>query len=136
MNIPTIKDIKNLKGKRVILRLDFNVPTKNGKIVETMRIDRTIPTIEYLRKKKARIIILSHIGRDPGDSIEPVAHALRKFGPVVFVSDLTGHAAQGAVAAMKDGNILLFEKFGRHWRQPYNPAPFAPDLAGAGPFSA
>ena len=85
--LPTVKDIKNLKGKRVVLRLDFNVPIKNGRIVETMRIDRAIPTIEYLRKKKARIVIFSHIGKDASSSLKSVAQYLSKTMNVGFVPD-------------------------------------------------
>ena len=59
----SIENIENIKNKRVILRLDLNVPIKNGKITDSNRIDKVMPTIEFLLKKKAKIIIVSHVGR-------------------------------------------------------------------------
>lgn len=77
MKIRTIKQIKNLKNKRVLLRVDFNVPMKNSKIIDDSRIKSSIPTIEYLLKKKAKVILVSHLGRPEGYdkklSLEPVA---------------------------------------------------------------
>ena len=62
----SIENIENIKNKRVILRLDLNVPIKNGKITDTNRIDKVMPTLEFLLKKKAKIIIISHVGRPIG----------------------------------------------------------------------
>ena len=64
----TIKDIESLSGKRVLLRLDLNVPIKDGKIIDDFRIKKAIPTIEYLHKKGAVVIILTHLGEDGKDS--------------------------------------------------------------------
>ena len=62
----SIENIENIKNKRVILRLDLNVPIKNGKITDANRIDKVMPTLEFLLKKKAKIIIISHVGRPKG----------------------------------------------------------------------
>ena len=62
----SIENIENIENKRVILRLDLNVPIKNGKITDTNRIDKVMPTLEFLLKKKAKIIIISHVGRPKG----------------------------------------------------------------------
>src|SRR3989344_9190757 len=106
--IPTIKDIKNLKGKRVVLRLDFNVPTQNGKIVETMRIDRALPTVEYLIKKKARVIILSHIGKDASSSLKPVVQYLSRKIKVGFVPDFRTDGAHAVVDGLAGGGGVGF----------------------------
>ena len=62
----SIENIENIENKRVILRLDLNVPIKNGKITDSNRIDKVMPTLEFLLKKKAKIIIISHVGRPKG----------------------------------------------------------------------
>ena len=78
----SIKNLENLENKNVILRLDLNVPIKNGKIADTNRIDKIIPTLEFLLKKKAKIIIISHFGRPNGKvveelSLEPVSLCIK-----------------------------------------------------------
>lgn len=134
MNIPTIKDIKNLKGKRIVLRLDFNVPMKNGKIVETMRIDRAIPTIEFLRKKQARIIILSHLGSDASSSLKPVARYLSKAlnTDVGFVPDFRMPDARKIAESLPLGGIIVFENLRLDPRELENNLVFAKYLASFG----
>ena len=66
----SIENLKNIENKYIILRLDLNVPIKNGKIIDTNRIDKIIPTLNFLIKKKAKIIIISHIGRPNGKVVE------------------------------------------------------------------
>ena len=78
----SIENIESIENKSVILRLDLNVPIKNGKITDTSRIDKVIPTLEFLLKKKARIIIISHVGRPKGKtnkelSLEPICTELQ-----------------------------------------------------------
>ena len=69
----SIENIKNIENKRVILRLDLNVPIKNGKITDTNRIDKVMPTLEFLLKKKAKIIIISHVGRPKGKIVKELS---------------------------------------------------------------
>ena len=69
----SIKNIENIKNRRVILRLDLNVPIKNGKITDTNRIDKVMPTLEFLLKKKAKIIIISHVGRPKGKIVKELS---------------------------------------------------------------
>ena len=69
----SIENIENIKNKRVILRLDLNVPIKNGKIIDTNRIDKVMPTVEFLLKKKAKIIIISHVGRPKGKIVKELS---------------------------------------------------------------
>ena len=130
--LPTVKDIKNLKGKRVVLRLDFNVPIKNGRIVETMRIDRAIPTIEYLRKKKARIVIFSHIGKDASSSLKPVAQYLSKTMNVGFVPDFRTDEARAIAECLPEGGVVLFENLRLDDLETKNDPAFAKYLASFG----
>ena len=132
MKLPTIKDIKNLKGKRVVLRLDFNVPIKNGKIVETMRIDRAMPTIEYLRKKKARIVIFSHIGKDASSSLKPIVQYLGKTMKVGFVPDFRGESALAVADGLPEGGVVVFENLRLDDREAKNDPAFAKYLASFG----
>ena len=69
----SIENIENIKNKRVILRLDLNVPIKNGKIPDSNRIDKVMPTLEFLLKKKAKIIIISHVGRPKGKIVKELS---------------------------------------------------------------
>ena len=131
-NIPTIKDIKDLKGKRVILRLDFNVPIKNGKIVETMRIDRALPTVEYLIKKKARVIILSHIGKDASSSLKPIVRYLSRKIKVGFVPDFRTEEARTMVEGLSLGGVVVFENLRLDARETDNDPEFAKYLASFG----
>lgn len=130
--IPNIKDVKNLKGKRVVLRLDFNVPIKNGKIVETMRIDRAMPTIDFLIKKKARVIILSHIGKDASQSLQPVVRYLAKKIKVGFVPDFRTAQARTVVDGLAEGGVVVFENLRLDDRETENDADFAKYLASFG----
>lgn len=130
--LPTIKDIKDLKGKRIVLRLDFNVPIKNGKIIETMRIDRVIPTIEYLRKKKAKIVILSHIGKDASSSLKPVVNYLNKTMNVGFVPDFRTDAARKVANSLPEGGVVVFENLRLDDRETENDPEFAKYLASFG----
>lgn len=74
-----IKQIKNIKGKTALVRVDFNVPVKNGKVLDDFRIQKSLPTIRFLQKKGAKIILLAHIGDDGTKSLKPVADYLKKF---------------------------------------------------------
>ena len=110
----TIKDI-NVKNKVVLVRVDYNVPLKDGKIESDLRIRASLPTLEYLRDHGAKkIILISHLGRPEGKdkslSLKPVAAALAKLLPNVhFVDDVSGPDVEAAVKSMKKGDILLLE---------------------------
>lgn len=134
MKLHTIRDIRDLKGKRVVLRLDFNVPIQNGKIVETMRIDRALPTVEYLRKKKARVIILSHIGKDAASSLKPIVrYVSKKLGTDVgFVPDFRVPQARAVVDGLSEGGVVVFENLRLDDRETKNDLVFAKHLASFG----
>ena len=117
LNKKTVDDI-NVKGKRVLVRCDFNVPLKNGEITDETRIVAALPTINKLINEGAKVILCSHLGKvkngpNEGESLAPVAKRLsEKLGKeVVFVADynVTGEAATAAVAAMKEGDVVLLQ---------------------------
>ncbi|MCI6629651.1 MAG: phosphoglycerate kinase [Lachnospiraceae bacterium] len=117
LNKKTVDDI-NVAGKRVLVRCDFNVPLKEGKITDETRIVAALPTIQKLIKDGGKVILCSHLGKvkngpNEGESLAPVAERLsEKLGkPVNFVADynVTGEAATAAVAAMKEGDVVLLQ---------------------------
>ena len=122
--------VGKLKGKRVLLRADFNLPLgDDGEVVGVFRARQGWKTVQYLSKAGAKVIVLSHLGQDPEQSMEPVARALKQFGAVVFIADIVGPAAKGAVAAMKEGEMLLLENVRRDPRETANDEGFARELA-------
>ena len=117
LNKKSVDDI-NVKGKRVLVRCDFNVPLKDGKITDDNRIKGAMPTIEKLINDGGKVILCSHLGKvkngpNEGESLAPVAEALeeRLGKKVVFVNDdnVTGEAATAAVAAMNEGDVVLLQ---------------------------
>ncbi len=117
LNKKTVDDI-NVKGKKVLVRCDFNVPLKNGVITDENRINAALPTIEKLIADGGQVILCSHLGKPKGEpkpelSLAPVAKALsEKLGKeVVFAADdnVVGENAKAAVAAMKDGDVVLLQ---------------------------
>lgn len=117
MKIHTIKDIKNLHGKKVLLRTDFNVPlTKNGTVKDDTRIRETLPTIKYLLHKKVRLIIITHLGRPKGVykkefSLTKIARHLSRLlkKPVKKTEKVLGKETEKALSAMKPGDIVMLE---------------------------
>ncbi|MBR3254468.1 phosphoglycerate kinase [Candidatus Saccharibacteria bacterium] len=114
MEYKTVRDIK-FKDQTILVRVDYNVPIKDGKITDDFRIRASLPTLEFLRKGGAKkIILISHLGRPEGRdkslSLKPVAEALGKMLPdVSFVDDVSGPDVEAVVARLKDGGILLLE---------------------------
>lgn len=122
-----------LRSKRVIVRADFNIPLdKDGKASDVFRLKKGWATIDLLSKAGAKVIVLSHIGRDPAETLAPVAEALKQFGHVVYIPDLLGPAAQQAVAAMKESDVLMLENLRRDPRESDNGEDFAKALADFG----
>ena len=112
----TVKDLANLKGKVVLLRVDFNVPIdENGKILDATRIVQTLPTIKYLIEKQAKIVLISHLGRPNGyeirKSLWPIALVLMRLLPtrVYFANKAVGKEVEEQINNMKNGDVLLLE---------------------------
>ena len=132
-------DQADVKGKRVLLRVDLNLPMENGKISDATRIERIVPTIKELTSKGARVILLAHFGRpkngpDAENSLQPIAAALPEHlgAPVAFASDCIGPVAEAAVAKLHDGEILLLENTRFHKAEEKNDAAFVVALAKLG----
>lgn len=131
----TIRDIE-IAGKRVLVRVDFNVPVENGEVTDSTRISAALPTLQYLAEKGARLILASHLGRPKGEpdaefSLRPVAAELaRQLGQsVAFCDDCIGSAAEEAANALADGQILLLENVRFHKGETDNDPEFARSLA-------
>ena len=131
-------DTADLNNKRVLLRVDLNVPMENGKVTDATRIERVIPTITEIADKGGKVIILAHFGRPKGrdekDSLKPVAAALAQIikRPVAFADDCIGEAAKAAVDAMKSGDILVLENTRFHKEEEKNDPAFVDQLASLG----
>lgn len=137
-NKKTIRDI-DIAGKRVLVRVDFNVPLVDGKITDDYRIKKSLPTIQYLLEQNARIILCSHLGRPDGKpdnkySLKPCAQRLSKLldKPVQFVGDCIGDEAQASVNALEVGQILMLENVRFHAEEEANDTEFAKTLASYG----
>jgi phosphoglycerate kinase len=136
---PTLDSI-DVTGKRVVVRMDLNVPMVGGRVTDTSRVVRLLPTLKELIKKKAKIIILSHLGRPEGKyvpslSLAPVVDALSQaLGgvPVGFGVDCIGAEANKAVASLKKGEVVLLENLRFHEGEEKNSPAFAKALAAHG----
>jgi phosphoglycerate kinase len=124
-----VSQIKNLKGKRVLVRVDFNVPIDNGKVLDDFRIRKSLPTIQFLVKKGAKVILISHLGRNPSDSLNEVSKIVNKFVKVKFVKDVVGQLAQDAVNNMKAGEVVLLDNLRSEKGEKDNDKAFARKLA-------
>ena len=132
-------DDASLTGQRVLVRVDLNVPTENGRVTDRTRIARILPTIREIADKGGRVVLLAHFGRPKGgpdekNSLKPVAVALsEELGrPVAFVPATVGDIAHSAVATMKDGDIVLLENTRFHAGEETNEPDFIDRLAALG----
>ena len=131
----SIKDLP-LRGQCVFIRVDFNVPIKEGKVDDDSRIKASLPTIQYAIEQGARVILASHLGRPKGERIEkyslrPVAEHLSQLleRPVAFAEDCVGEAAESKVKELSDGDVLLLENLRFHPEEEKNDDNFAKQLA-------
>jgi phosphoglycerate kinase len=139
--MPEFKTIDDLDvaGKRVLVRVDLNVPMQDGKITDTSRIDRVVPTLSELSKKGAKVIVISHFGRPKGQvvlemSLGPVAKALSKSCglPVAFAADTIGESAKVTIDGLNNGDIVLLENLRFHASEEANDRTFALKLSNLG----
>ncbi|MCL5998699.1 MAG: phosphoglycerate kinase [Chloroflexi bacterium] len=137
LNKRTVKDLP-LAGKRVLVRVDFNVPLKNGIIGDDTRIRAALPTIQYILSNGASAVLMSHLGRpkgvDPSQSLKPVAARLGELlgKPVKFAEDCVGPAAESQAASLQPGEVLLLENLRFHKEEEKNDPSFAKQLAALG----
>ncbi len=132
-------DDETMSGRRVLVRVDLNVPMKAGKVTDATRIERAAPTLAELANKGAKVIVLSHFGRPDGKVVpemslkplvEPLAKAVGR--PVAFAADCIGSAAETAVRALKPGEVLLFENLRFHKEEEKNDKAFVDKLSALG----
>ena len=135
MNKLSITDL-DLSGKRVFIRVDFNVPIKDGHVEEDTRIRASLPTIQYAIDQRARVILASHLGRPKGEridkySLRPVADHLSKLltAPITFADDCVGEPAQNKASELTDGQVLLLENLRFHAEEEKNDDGFSKQLA-------
>ena len=138
-NFPTLDDM-DVRGKRVLLRADLNVPLKDGVVTDATRIERLAPTISALIDRGAKVVVMSHFGRprgkrDPAFSLQPLIGPLRKAiggREVVFAADCIGEAAKRVVANLRPGQVALLENLRFHNGEEENSPDFAAALAELG----
>ena len=138
--MPTFRslDDADVKGKRVLVRVDLNVPMQDGKVADSTRIEEVVPTLAELADKGGKVVLLSHFdrpkGRDPKYSLRPVAAEVARLikRPVAFADDCIGPKAEAAVAALKDGDIVCLENTRFHSGEEKNDKKFAKKLAALG----
>ena len=124
--LPLLKDI-DVRGKRVLLRLNLDLPVENGVPRDTYRIDSASKTLEFLRDQKAKTLIIGHVGRDPQESLRPVFEYLKNSFPVSFISTL--EEAQQRIPSLEAGSFLLLENVRSFWGETKNDPTFAKELA-------
>ena len=134
-NKKSVEDI-DVSGKKVLVRCDFNVPMKDGKITDETRINGALPTIKYLLPKNAAVILCSHMGRPKGEfnpafSLAPVAKRLSELlgQEVVLAADVIGEDAKAKAAALKPGEVMMIENVRFHKEEEKNDPAFAKELA-------
>src|SRR6185295_17911614 len=131
-------DQADVKDKRVLVRVDLNVPVENGKVTDATRIERVAPTISEIAHKGGKVILLAHFGRpkgrDPKDSLKPIAAEVARVlkRPVGFADDCVGAVAEAAIAAMKPGDIVVLENTRFHKEEEKNDPAFVEKLAKLG----
>src|SRR4029077_20249002 len=131
----TIRDLE-LRGKRVFIRVDFNVPLKDGVVTDDTRIRETLPTLKLAIEKGGRLVLASHLGRpqggpDPKYSLKPAANNLEELlgKPVAFAADCVGPEAEEKSKALKDGDVLVLENVRFHPEEEKNGEEFSKQLA-------
>lgn len=139
MSLKTINDIENIKGKKVVVRADLNVPTEDGKITDNSRIERFAPTAKLLSDKGAKVIIITHFGRPKGKKLPEFSVAFMKDSlskaigkPVEFVDDTIGEKVEDTISKMNDGDIILLENVRFYAEEETNDAEFSKKLASLG----
>lgn len=139
MTFKTLDDLTDIAGKRVLVRVDLNVPTKDGKVTDATRIERVVPTIRELSEKGAKVILLAHFGRPKGEpvadmSLKPIAAAVEDIldQRVHFAPEATGDKAASAIAALQNGEILLLENTRFYKGEEKNDPAFTQALAANG----
>jgi len=139
VKINQLDDYLNIQGKRILLRVDFNVPINDGAITENSRIEKILPTIKFLINKKAKIIIIAHLGRPKGKivpelTLKPIAKKLSNYlnQDVVFLNESIGSLVIQNSKINSNGKIMLLENIRFHKEEELNSVSFAKELSNIG----
>jgi len=132
MKLRTVREIKKIKGKRVLLRLGLNASIKNGKVAGGYRIKQVIPTIKYLKDNGAKVIILGHVGRDGKQSLKPIADYINRRTKIGFVPNLHDKNLPSILENMKEGTAMMLQNLRSDSREVGNSMEFAKYLASFG----
>lgn len=124
----SIEELRDIKGKVVFLRADLNLPVVNGKVQDNFRIKKALPTIKFLQKKGARIILASHLSKSEG-GMAPISVELNKFIKVKFIPEIMGENVKEAVGEMQDGEIILLENLREDPRETEKDQAYALELS-------
>ncbi len=129
----SVKKIQVLEGVPVVVRAALNVPIKNGEVANTFRLRAALPTIEYLRKRHARVVLIGHVGDQGTETLEPVYRALKEMVPgLMFCRYTVGAEARQAVRELSPGSVVMLENLRRHRGEKENRPEFAAELADLG----
>ena len=124
----SVKKLKNIRGKTILIRVDFNLPIKNGKVEDNFRIIKVLPTINFLKGKGAKLVLVSHLGKG-AESLAPVAKAMKKFVKVKFVPQVIGPKVKKVTREMRNGEVILLENLRNNPGEQKSDKNFAKKLA-------
>lgn len=130
--LPSVADARDLKGKCVLVRSSLNIPIKNGEVANNYRVTRALPTLFHLIKSGAKIVLLTHVGRDPSITLEPLYTALREHIDVSYVPAIVGTQVEDALTGLENGKVILLENLRSHEGEVVNDPEFARTLASYG----
>lgn len=127
-----VTNIHDLRGKRVLLRASLNIPLKDGVIQNHLRLKRALPTMRYLHEQGAKVVVISHIGREPEETLKPIFDELAKYLPMHWGGNLLGEEFAQRFAMMGEGEILMAENLRQHAGEEENEPEFVEKLATLG----
>lgn len=133
-NIQSLMHMPDVAGKRIIVRAALDVPMRDGTVQSDFRIVRAMPTITHLMLAGARVILLTHLGRNPKTTLEVLAQKLNEYVKVIYIPALVGDEVAQAIAGMQDGDVILLENLRSHEGEERNDPEFAHMLASYGDY--
>lgn len=129
MQLPDIRDVKNLKNKRVLVRASLNAPLDNDEVINDFRLRSDLATLNYLKEAGAKTIVIGHIGRGPKLTLRPIFESINKHIRLIFVDKLLGPKVEQAIRIMHEGDIVMLENLRGNPGEHSNDISFAKDLA-------
>lgn len=128
-SLPRLGDASDFNGKKVIVRASLDVPVEHGVVTNEFRIEKALPTIHYLSERGAEVIVLTHVGRDPKNTTEPIFHALKKYLSVSHIEAVIGDGVHARIEALNVGEVLLLGNLRAYKEEEENDVEFARTLA-------